>query len=545
MSSRIEKKLAEEPFSENDEDRQADQESEEIDQSPDQLREGLERITDPDELERRIENKLETAERDLEFAEAALGTRAGAIASGIEIVGQEGITVEEAEEAKETLGKVKSLIKRIKEEGVKEIARSGAEGVKNFLKDNMLSLTPLILGPLAAVTGGDVNTATKASLELSIGLYALDKRLDSIMETAEEVLPPQYLVPLIAATTNLAEMGASQASALAGDPLAEVGSTPIGSNPTNLYLTGFALMAALKEKAVQEGHVKEGEKVGYRAIKETLKSMDWQGMKKQLGLSGMFAADALFFQFLVRPEMKKGNFMPLAGWTAVNLPLLVEYFRRTTFSKAGQMSNAIEGIGTTQVEKLKDELAESEEIDNEGAGALLKVANDLESYEEIKGDKQKKKETLKHTKEAMKEISKRLKEDEVFKLKVQEVLERADMKDMKKLFEVAGVKVDGREKVDAKKAGKLVFNIAIVVALAKVLDMGVTDMADAMPWLSKGAAGFFLMSFFSSIGEFLSTKKFFERGHDESAVKNIADSNAINIGLAKASMATSYIKGII
>ncbi|MBT5338168.1 hypothetical protein HOL46_02825, partial [Candidatus Falkowbacteria bacterium] len=80
--------------------------------------------------------------------------------------------------------------------------------------------------------------------------------------------------------------------------------------------------------------------------------------------------------------------------------------------------------------------------------------------------------------------------------------------------------------------------------LSVLLDKGVTDMAKSTELLGKGAAGFFIMSFFSSIGEYLATKKFFERGEDKDAMKNIADSNAINVGLAKGAVASSAVRGL-
>jgi len=90
--------------------------------------------------------------------------------------------------------------------------------------------------------------------------------------------------------------------------------------------------------------------------------------------------------------------------------------------------------------------------------------------------------------------------------------------------------------------GKMLAGMLAIGGLATVLDSGVTHMADALPYLSKGPAGFVFMSFFSSLGEFQVSKKFFARGQDRDAAKNITDSNAINIGLAKAAMATSFVR---
>ena len=75
-----------------------------------------------------------------------------------------------------------------------------------------------------------------------------------------------------------------------------------------------------------------------------------------------------------------------------------------------------------------------------------------------------------------------------------------------------------------------------------LLDNGISELPEAIPGMDKSASGFFIMSFFSSLGEFLVTKNFFASGNFVAGAENIAFSNAINIGLAKMAMATSYFK---
>ncbi|NQT50272.1 hypothetical protein HQ571_06280 [Candidatus Kuenenbacteria bacterium] len=819
--------------------------------------ERLAELTDPAVWEKEFRENLEKAERDLEFAESSMQARIGTV----EVVGELSgapVTIETITQAQAKIAEVRENLEKIKAMDLKSLSASAAEGIKVFVKENMLSLTPLLLGPIAILTGGSVGLAVRASVELTAGMYALDKVLDKLMESAEEIIPPQYLVALVAGTTNLAEMGASQASAFSGDPISEVGSTPLGSNPTNLYLTVFALISAMKQRAVTEGIVQPGEKLGIKAIKQVLQSLDLKNIKKQGGTAALFALDAMLFQFYVRPQMKKGDFIPFAAWSAINAPIMFEYFRRTTFSKKTQLGNYAERIGENQIEQLKEgfdenqtgaspifELLEtinlyqntedkkerkvlmdklhqavevlrsqieedgdyrrqlqdsvssaamgdlqkflkmagvgenvdvlrsinSEQMDKatveaiqlredsefeEGAESLIKLLSSLDSYKQAKTKEQKAK-ALQKVEDAYYEVEIEMDWDEEFAKKVeqiladeglsdfksafdqlktgkqelekvfgkidnlgivqnhnllkfgnnvlaeahrktellspfvdlmvqvstfkraknklsgdalfvdiknrlnnlekradldpdfaklkQEILAREDFSEIQKLIEVrlddhilketlqegkfkdSAVSLAGYQEVNAElcpQVGRLIEKIhllrelkkeekigqvernlraeiksmlagfsekmqgselleqeltkalsspggeiipeliqmtsekrkkikhvrtivggmASIMGLSVLLDKGVTDMAESTKFLGKGAAGFFIMSFFSSIGEYLTTKKFFERGEDKDAIKNIADSNAINVGLAKGAVASSAIRGL-
>jgi predicted component of type VI protein secretion system len=401
------------------------------------LQERLEQLTDPEVVAEGLERTLETMTRENDFARSSLSTRSG-IAAVTGELGGVATTPDMLEQSQELMQETDSAVEKLKQLDKKRVAAAVSEGVKEFLKENKLTLTPLMLGPLAAMTGGSVAVAAKASAELTVGMYALDKVLDQVMDSAEQVIPPQYLVALIAGTTNLAELGASQASAIAGDPIYDVGATPLGSNPTNLYLTGFAAAAALKERAVKEGIIKDGkQKLGVRDTMKVLKSMDWQKMKKQGGMAALFAADAMTFQFLVRPSMKQGNFVPLAAWGAMNAPLLVEYFRRTTFSKGAQVGNFAEAVGDNQIKKITEQL----DIDQVGFSPLFEMLQALDIYREGE-DSEEKKESLLRLRQTLEKLKGEVAQDGKFRRTMQQLVSGADMKDLESLLKIAGVGQD-------------------------------------------------------------------------------------------------------
>jgi len=533
-----------------EEDSKGDLELREKDQEDnkeqEEIRERLEQLANPEVIEEELREKIEEAERNLEFAEARQEAMIGVgVEAGVEVGGEE-ITPEIAKEARDLMHQTRRILEKIKQINLKELSLKAAKGIQKYLSENWANFSTLALIPLSALTGGDVSVAARASVELSAGIIALDKVLDVIMSNAEEVIPPQYFVALMAATTNLAEAGASQASAIVGDPISEVGATPIGSNPTNVYLTGFALASAIKERALKEGYIKEGEKMTFSAIKKTLRGIDWKSVKKELGLSGLMALDAIIFQYYVRPQMKKGNFLPLAAWTAINVPLLFEYFKKTTFSKNAKIDSVVRNIDSSSLEKMRQEIIENPEIYGEEGPlkAILEAVEQIKTSEEKK-KKEKKQEGKKILQEKVKELQEVISQDPQFKEKVEEFLQKADIKDLKALLQIAGLKLEKKKDIDKKKILKIIAGVASVAAISSLLDRGVTDISYALPYLSKGAAGFFFMSFFSSLGEFITTKKFFQRGRDKEAVKNISDSNALNIGLAKAAMLTSLFRKLI
>ena len=404
--------------------------------------ERLSELSDPEVWEKELRENLEKAERDLEFAETSMQARVGTVEAVGELSGAP-VTIETLTQAQEKITEVREALEKLKELDLKNLSASAAEGVKTFIKENMLTLTPLLLGPLAVLTGGSAGLAIKASVELTAGMYALDKVLDKLMESAEEIIPPQYLVALVAGTTNLAEMGASQASAFAGDPISEVGATPLGSNPTNLYLTGFALASAMKQRAVQEGIIEQGEKLGLKGVKEVLKTLDLKNIKKQGGTAALFAIDAMIFQFYVRPQMKKGDFVPFTAWTVINAPIMFEYFRRTTFSKKAQLGNYAESIGESQLEQLRTEFDEQQQ----GASPIFEMLEVINLYQSTE-DKKERKALMGKLHKAVEVLRSKIEEDGDLRRQLESSVSGAAMGDLQKFIKMAGV----GEKVDVLRS---------------------------------------------------------------------------------------------
>jgi len=413
--------------------------------------------------------------------------------------------------------------------------------VRAQIISNFFTVAPLILVPLASVAfDGGLTAGLLAGLKLSAGMKGLDIALDLFMNNMTKVVSPQKLVLLTAATTNVPELGASQVSAVIGDPLAEVASTPLGSNPANFLLAGFALFTSLKSQAVTKGIIRSHEKFGPKAIWKTIKSIDRVALRKHLGIAGIFAIDALAFQYIVKPSLEKGNVLPLAAWMTVNIPLLFRYFTKGAREAQLEMGKSIANFkenGAKQIESLL--LQNKFEFEETSKELLATVA----SLKKIKAKRKiKPSEVEKH----FKKLKTKFENSETFRLEIERAMHFIDNKDLYVFLKMGGLTDDAVKKLSKKEKIKIVSGIvagfAAIIGFSVLLDDGVSDLSEAIPGMDKSAGGFFILSFFSSLGEFLVTKKFFSVGNYNAGAENIAYSNAINMMLAKMALATSFFK---
>ena len=65
-------------------------------------------------------------------------------------------------------------------------------------------------------------------------------------------------------------------------------------------------------------------------------------MIQQLGIGGMFAASAVIYQYIIRPQMHEGDFTLLAPSIAINSAAVGVYMRKTTFNKKAQWASAVD-----------------------------------------------------------------------------------------------------------------------------------------------------------------------------------------------------------
>jgi Ca2+/Na+ antiporter len=415
--------------------------------------------------------------------------------------------------------------------------------IKRLLSDNMLNLSPMILFPVLSVAfDGGLSGALIAAIKVSAGIKGLDMTLDHFLNNASKVISPGKLAVVTASTTNLPELGASQASALAGDASHVVMATPLGSNPMNFFgggiLSSAAFYSAVKGAGIKQGIVKRGQRVGPVKFAQIMKKMDLKAAKKELGFAGFFVVNALIGQFVVAPAMKMGNYLPLAAWLTVNLPFLFKYFKGALFDGQKLLVKRVDEFSGTNVAKIEAMLKQYEGEFNETSEDILKLAASIKNF---KGDKKTK---VAHITEKYKEFKEKLASSESFRLEIEKAMGEIDNEDFYMLMKYGGIDPDTAAKMPKFELVKawtgVAAGIAAIVGLSILLDDGVNDLIEATPNLGKSEVGFYIVSALTSIGDVMVAKKFIQMGNITGGVQNIAFSNALNLALAKLALSSSF-----
>ena len=139
-----------------------------------------------------------------------------------------------------------------------------------------------------------------------------------------------------------------------------------------------------------------------------------------------------------------------------------------------------------------------------------------------------------------------MKSDVNFRNEVERTLHTLDSKELTALLKMGGIDFKTASTMTKKEMtvaiSSIIFGIAGVILLSSVLDSGVDDLTEAFPGMGKSTAGFFILSFFSSLPELMGTQKLFGKLDFSGGMQNIADSNALNLILAKMAMTMAYFR---
>lgn len=216
------------------------------------------------------------------------------------------------------------------------------------------------------------------------------------------------------------------------------------------------------------------------------------------------ALDSLIFQFAVRPQIKKGNLIPLAGWLAGNIPLLMAYFYRTTFSTEAKLVNALDNVQPDDLSNFLERLQAMPSTSEAEKNALINVTLSMKEITETeRGDRQ----NLRNVVQQMEDLKRQLANNPEFVQEITTVLESMNSKDLVALLRIVDVKVPRSKNLPKRRQLKafvnLIAGIAVMGVISPVLDHGLTQLSQALPYLSKASAGFFIMSFVASLGDFL------------------------------------------
>lgn len=412
----------------------------------------------------------------------------------------------------------------------------------SFVKNNLFTFSPFIILPFSIMTGGAIDVAFYASLKLAAGIQGVDWGLERILQHAPKLVSKESMVLLTAATTNLPELGASQASALVSkDVIGDVGSTPLGSNWVNLSLLGVAFGSTLKTHAVDSGLIHPMQRMTMGTYWSSLRTFDYAAMRNSIRDGVGWMTSALIFQSTIRSFLRNGNPIPAAIWMMVNIPLLYRYFTRQARAQSREIVELIREIPAPNYVTARASLESN--FDNEVHVLQNKIMGVMDEIESIRNANRSNTRLLK---QKIRKLQKTIAEDPEYQNQLAQMIEsmpKAELGDLLTALKLTpeDIRAYGEGKEGITQAIVWITAGASAIVLSSLLlDSGVSDLPEAIEGMEKSFAGFVLMAFFSSIGELLATKKLFLDGNPGGAAQNIADSNALNIMIAQMAMASSY-----
>ena len=141
-------------------------------------------------------------------------------------------------------------------------------------------------------------------------------------------------------------------------------------------------------------------------------------MRKHLGIAGIFAIDALTFQYIVKPAMKQGNMLPLMAWLTVNIPMLFKYFRKGAVEAQLEMGKNVAGFQAGGAKRVA-ELMQKNTLEFENtANDLLSIAEEIKKLEVS----EKGKINPKKVEKAFKEFKTKMEESETIRMEVERAM---------------------------------------------------------------------------------------------------------------------------
>ncbi len=416
------------------------------------------------------------------------------------------------------------------------LSRRGIE----LLKKEAFTISPLVLLPAASVVfDGGLTLSIIAGLKFAAGIKGMDLALDAILDNTSKFLNARQQAFVLAASGNLPEAGASFLPAMAGrSTVATAGDVPLGSNAANFVLAGVALLSAAKKIAIEKRFLRKGQRLTPRILVKALRSVDYKAMKKEAGYAAYFVSQALIFRYYVKGQMALGNYVPLIGWLTINVPTIALYFAKDAIKNKRLYTGALKEFKSEEIKRTSDLLKVNKDSFKKSSSAIDQILKDIHSVSQSSSVSPKK------AKESLSKLKKAMKNDENFRNEVERMMHTLDSEELTALLKMAGIDFETASTMTKPEMTKSIVTIMAgitgVIAMASVLDSGVEDLSESFPQMGKSAAGFFILSFFSSLPELMGTQKLFSQLNFQGGMQNIADSNALNIGLAELSMGMAY-----
>jgi len=342
----------------------------------------------------------------------------------------------------------------------------------------------------------DLKVAAAISLKIFVGLLLIDFFLDKLLEHVIKIVPIWYVTSVIASATNLPELGVATVSALKGDPLDVAPGVALGSNLLNLILLFLSFLAV--------GLIKINNRSFWASLNLT-------GVLKTF----FFALFFFFISDLYYRVLEINRFYPLF-WCFLVIAVFWFYFNEHYLKDSGKSKSALAQINHEELDRI---LVKLEKLP--GLRSLRNFFVLLDDYVEGK-----------------KELAKL---DDLFEGKEWSSLKNelpnldlssfdlAEKQSIFRIFEIFGVHLVERSYM--RSVIWVISGLAGIFFCSILLDSSGDDLAVSFN-VGKGSISYFVLSFFTSAGEFLTSYKLASMGKIRESVKNVSVSNLVNLLIA-------------
>lgn len=346
------------------------------------------------------------------------------------------------------------------------------------------------------------------------GLLVIDLALEGIIFSLKKLVRAWHITFLVAASTNLPEFAIAVTSFLKGDPLDVAPNVALGSNFANVILGFLALFFAIIARLAKS-------QTDFNVV---------YGLRQLLNSSNqvIFALFLSCLAILYFKSLQSSGLLSI--WVVIVLLVVVIYYYRNFSSHVGRKASLISQISHHELDEILAEVKDNNPLieflrfvddflHNHSAFELDQIANAVEvkrlqnaSFQEL--NLWKKNIPRKHIRV------------------VSEILEH---------FEIYS---------HLSNSARHIYLVAVALGLvgiaigAFMLDNS-ADLLAADFNLQKGLVAFFVLSFLTSAGEFLTSYKFFLQGKLRDGWRNIADSNLSNLIITLIILALHFIQVVV
>lgn len=361
---------------------------------------------------------------------------------------------------------------------------------------------PILVFPVSQASGINFGDTFRIFIFSFCGLLIIDLALELLFRSIRKLARAWYLTTIVAFSTNLPELSVAMTSCFKGDPLDVAPNVALGSNFANVILGLLALLCSIAVVLLSRR--------AKSSIFSTSKTDLLRGGRQFVFALVLSLAAVSYFEAL------RLGLIALVFWILITLAIAFVFVLTNFKASSGRKVSLLSQISHNDL----DELISVFKADNPILDFLKFVDNILHANTNL-------------------ELKSMLSSPPVTKLKLAQPEEmRAWITALPprltaNLFEILE-HFDIYTHVSSRRAIHVLSGVIslLMIALGGVLLDTSGDLMSKTFLVNKGFVAFFILSFLTSAGEFLTSYKFFLKGKLRDGWRNIADSNLANLIIA-------------